>query len=39
MTISTVAARPDIGLPSTRLFIGGEWRDAAAGGTFDVLSR
>jgi acyl-CoA reductase-like NAD-dependent aldehyde dehydrogenase len=28
---------PEIRLPPTRLFIGGEWRDPVRGGTFDVV--
>jgi acyl-CoA reductase-like NAD-dependent aldehyde dehydrogenase len=32
------ASASDGGVPRLRLFIGGEWRDAAAGATFDVVS-
>jgi acyl-CoA reductase-like NAD-dependent aldehyde dehydrogenase len=32
------AAAPDGDVPRLRLFIGGEWRDAGSGATFDVVS-
>jgi betaine-aldehyde dehydrogenase len=37
LRVPAAGARPEIRLPDTRLFVGGEWREAAEGGTLVVL--